>query len=112
MEINPENSFVRCPSCGDNWHIKASNYYCSCNYIFSADDVKEEIDAIVINAKLIAKELQRSASTWNRIESYTNREIEIKAENTIKKSFGAKVWDALKGVLPTIVKAVRAWMGI
>lgn len=112
MEINPDNAYVRCPSCGKSWPIKESSYYCTCDYVFSANEVCDEINAIVANAKLIANEIRRSASTWNRMEKLTNNEIEIKTEKTIKSSFGEKVWTVVKNFLPAIVEAVRKWLGI
>ncbi len=112
MEINPDTSYVRCPSCGESWHINKSNYYCTCNYVFSANEVSDEINAIVANAKLIANELKRNAETWQRMHSITNRDIEIKTKETIKSNFGEKVWDVLKSFLPTIVEAVKKWLGL
>lgn len=112
MEIDSDTSMVRCPSCGQSWHIKESNYYCTCDYVFSAYDVEVEIDAIVANAKLIAQEIRRTAATRARINALTTRDIELKAQDTIKKTFGAKIWEALKDMLPAIVAAVKAWLGV
>lgn len=112
MEINPDTSFVRCPSCEKSWNIKESNYYCSCEYVFSAEDVSIEIDAIVANARLIAQEIRRSAETQRRIRVMTESDIGVEAEKTIKHTFGEKIWETLKGLLPAIVAAVRAWLGI
>ncbi len=112
MQINPDTSVVQCPSCSYEWHIKDSRYYCSCGHVFSADDVIEEVDAIIINAKLIAKELRRAASTRERISSMTTRDIEIKAESTIKKSFGETLWNLIKKSIPSIVVAIKEWFNI
>lgn len=112
MEINPDTSFVCCPSCGKSWHIKESSYYCSCNYVFSAEDVSVEVDAIVANARLIAQEMKRNAETQKRISSMTTTEIEIKAEKTIRKTFGDKLWETLKNALPAIVAAIKACLNI
>lgn len=112
MEINSDTSYVRCPSCNRSWHIKESSYYCTCNHVFSAYDVEVEVDAIVANARLIAQEIQRTAATRQRINAMTTRDIETKARETIKKSFGEKVWAALKDMLPAIVAAVKAWLGV
>lgn len=112
MEIDPETSYVKCPSCNKSWHIKQSNYYCSCNYVFSAEDVSVEIDAIVANAKLIARELERNIASKNRIKELTDNAIETKTKNIIKTKFGEKVWTVLKNILPTIVAVVRTWLKI
>lgn len=110
MEIDPESSFVHCPSCDKSWNIKESSYYCSCGYVFSADDVSIELDAIVANARLIVQEMKRAAETQKRINDMTTADIEVKAEQTIKKTFGEKLWESLKGLLPTIVLAIKTWL--
>ncbi len=112
MEINPDTSFVRCPSCDKTWPIKESNYYCSCDYIFTAEDVSVEIEAIVATARLIAQEIKRTSETKKRINEMTIEAIENTATTTIKKSFGEKVWSALKDALPIIVAAIRMWLKI
>lgn len=112
MEIDPDTSFVHCPSCDSKWEIKDSNYFCSCGYTFTATEVSDEINAIIYNAKIIANELRRTAHTISRINTLTDREIEIKTENTIKKKFGEKVWHTIKTFLPTIIVAVKNWLGI
>lgn len=113
MEINPDTAHVRCPSCGKSWHIKESNYYCNtCNYRFSAEDVRIEIDAIVANAKLIAQEMKRIANTRERINTMTYHDIENIAKSTIKKTFGEKLWEIIKKSIPAIVETIKAWLGI
>jgi len=90
-----------------------SAYYCKhpCNYVFSANDVSVEVNAIVANARLIAAEIRRTEGTRARIESMVNREIEIKAETVIKKTFGQKVWELMKKSISAIVVAVKRWLG-
>ncbi len=112
MEINPDSSFVKCPSCGKSWHIKESSYYCSCGYVFSADDVSVEVDAIVANAKLIAQELKRNYDTKKRIMALTTSDIEKETEITIKKTFGEKIWNMIKNAVPAIVVAIKTWLNI
>lgn len=112
MEINADTAHVRCPSCKKEWHIMDSNYFCSCDYVFSADDVSIEVNAIVANAKLIAQEIKRATETQKRINAITNSEIEITVKHTIRKTFGDKLWETIKSVLPAIVTAVRAWLNI
>ena len=110
MEIDPETSRVKCPSCNSEWNIMDTNYYCSCGYIFLAKDVSVEIDAIVANARLIAQELKREAEAHQRIINMTTSAIETRAKDTIIKKFGEKIWQALKSFLPTIVVAIRKWL--
>ena len=112
MEIDPDTAFVRCPTCDKKWGIKESNYFCSCGYSFSANEVSDEINAIIYNAKIIANELKRTAMTINRIHILTENEIETKAKNTIIKKFGTKVWNAIKAFLPTIFLAVKSWLDL
>ncbi len=112
MEINTDTSYVRCPSCKKEWHIMSSNYFCSCDYVFSAEDVSIEVNAIVANAKLIAQEIKRASETQKRIAAITNSDIEIRVEHTIRKTFGEKLWETIKGVLPAIVATVKAWLNI
>ena len=112
MEINSDNAYVRCPSCEREWPIKQSDYYCSCGYVFSADDVSDELNAIIINAKLIANDLKRKIETKNRIERITDTVIANTASDVIKSSFGERVWNLLKSAIPAIVQAVKGWLGI
>ena len=112
MEINPETSYVKCPSCKKEWPIKASNYFCSCNYVFSAKEVSIEIDAIVANAKLIVAEMRRQDATLSRIARLTDHDIAVKAEATVKKKFGEKIWMFLKRSLPIIIDVVKTWTHI
>lgn len=112
MEINPDTAYVRCPSCEKEWPISSSNYFCTCNYVFSANDVSIEIDAIVANAKLIAAEMRREYATRCRIESLTEHDIASTTEATVKKKFGEKIWMFLKRSLPIVVYVVKKWIGI
>jgi uncharacterized membrane protein len=112
MEINPDTKDVRCPSCGRQWYIADTTYYCTCDYIFSAKDVSIEIEAIVANARLIAQEIERAAASRSRIDALTNHAIEITAEKTIKKKFGEKIWTVVKSILPALVSVVRKWLHI
>lgn len=112
MEINPDTSFVRCPSCNKEWYIMDSNYYCSCGHAFTANDVSIEVNAIVANARLIAQEMRRNAATRSRINNLTNNDIETRTESTIRKTFGDKVWNIIKGSLPAIVETIKIWLGI
>ena len=112
MEIDSDTAEVKCPSCGDHWPIRSSSYYCSCGYIFSADEVSDEVNAIIYNAKLIANELRRTMDTRSRISAITDKVIADVAADTIKKGFGERVWNLLKKSIPAIIQAVKGWIGL
>ena len=98
--------------CGHNWEIYESNYYCLCGHHFQTEDVLDEVNAIVANAKLVARELRRNAETMKRIENLTNTEISRHIEKVIKPKFGDVVWGLIKNSLGIIVSAVRKALGI
>ena len=110
LEIDSDTPNVRCLDCGKSWGIKESEYYCSCGYVFSAQDVSLEIEAIIVHARLIAAEIERNKLTKERIQSMTDKEISRKATDTIKRIGDDRIWSIVKNVIPTIVTIIKKWL--
>lgn len=112
LEIDTDTAQVRCPSCERSWYIRSSTYHCKCGKVFPAEEVSDELDAILVNARLIAKELKRQRDTANRIATITDNVIADIAADSIKKGFGQDYWKKFTHLIPGIVAIIKSWFGL
>jgi hypothetical protein len=66
IDPNPLSENVRCVSCGANWNIWDSKYYCTCSHIFEACQVKSAVDDVLNTCRLCAEELDLMQAAYFR----------------------------------------------
>ena len=84
LEVEPGSEAVACGKCNSGWQLRDSRFHCSCGAVFSAVEVSDAIDNLVLMVRQLADYLDDRQEQLARIRARDQDSYRAFAQTLIK----------------------------